>query len=270
MTGMPYLMESRREIERLEAKTRGRDVAEQARWAGLRPGHRVADLGCGSGKTSLHLFEAAAPDGTVVGIDASAERTAHADRTYARPGLSFVRRDVRRPLADLGAFDFVWVRFLLEYFRSEARTIVRRACELLRPGGVVCLADLDHNSLGHHDPPPRLIRALEGVMADLQRRRDFDPYAGRKLYAHLYDLGLEEIRVDVRPHHLIYGELDAADRFNWEQKVRAAVRRSSYPFDADYPDGADGFVREFRRFFADPRRFTYTPLILCRGRKPSG
>ena len=42
-----YLMESEAEAIRLDVKTDGRAVERQARWAGLKPGMRVADLGCG-------------------------------------------------------------------------------------------------------------------------------------------------------------------------------------------------------------------------------
>ncbi len=37
----------------------------------------------------------------------------------------------------------------------------------------------------------------------------------------------------------------------------------------DYPGGYRGFFSDFDAFFNDPRRFTYTPMILCKGRKPS-
>jgi hypothetical protein len=37
---------------------------------------------------------------------------------------------------------------------------------------------------------------------------------------------------------------------------------------ADYEDGFEGFFKEALDFFNDFRRFTYTPLISCCGRKP--
>ncbi|MGH3250306.1 MAG: class I SAM-dependent methyltransferase, partial [Trebonia sp.] len=40
--------------------------------AGIRPGDRVADLGCGAGAALIHAAVAAGPGGTVTGIDASA------------------------------------------------------------------------------------------------------------------------------------------------------------------------------------------------------
>ena len=70
----------------------------------------------------------------------------------------------------------------------------------------------------------------------LGERADFDVYAGRRLYAHLYDLGCDTIAVTVEGHHMIYDELR----------------------------------EEFERFLTAPRRFTYSPLIIAVGRKPGG
>jgi len=73
--------------------------------------------------------------------------------------------------------------------------------------------------------------------------------------------------VSMSPHHLIFGQLDEVDEYNWRKKLEIAVKNSGYPF-REYEDGYDGFRRAFKRFFSNPRRFTYTPVITCRGRKP--
>jgi hypothetical protein len=71
------------------------------------------------------------------------------------------------------------------------------------------------------------------------------------------------------PHHLIYGELKEADAFNWTKKVEIAARNSGYPFD-EYERGFEEFRSEFVQAFVNtPRRFTYTPVITCRGRRPT-
>ena len=104
-------------------------------------------------------------------------------------------------------------------------------------------------------------------MNNLEEKFDFDPYVGRKLYSYLYDLGFEEIDVQLKPHHLFFGHIAETDRFNWVKKLQVAARNSGWKFE-DYEDGFDGFFREFQSFFADPRRFTYTPMISCRGCRP--
>ena len=263
-----YLMESDDEIERLEKKTNPDTVREQALWAGLAPGMRAADVGCGPGMTSHILHRIVQPGGRVVGIDLSERRLDHATRKYTAPGLTFVARDVTRPITGLGLFDFVWARFLLEYHRTRSFDIVRHMAELTRPGGILCLIDLDYNCLNHFGMPDRLAATLRGCMQKLERDADFDPHMGIKLYSFLFDLGFEEIEVTLQPHHLIYGELKEVDSFNWTRKVEMVFRRSGYDF-KDYPGGYDEFYTEFQSFFTHPRRFTYTPVIACRGRRPT-
>ncbi|HTG80723.1 MAG TPA: methyltransferase domain-containing protein [Geobacteraceae bacterium] len=263
-----YLMENEEEILRQELKTDCDGVVRQAAWAGIRPGMRVADLGCGSGKTTFCLKKLVGPAGTVVGVDLSAERIGYAEKQYGGEGIEFHRGDIREPLDDLGQFDFVWLRFVLEYHRERSRDIVRNVSRMLRPGGILCLIDLDYNCLNHYGLSPRLEQAIDGVLAALETHRDFDPYAGRKLYSFLYDLGYREIDADVACHHLIFGELREKDAFNWMKKVEVAVRRSGYRFE-EYGGGFEEFRTEFTSFFTDPRRFTYTPVIACRGSKPA-
>ena len=135
-------------------------------WAGLRPGMRVADLGCGPGRTTAVLHEMAQPAGETVGIDFSLARIEYAREHYSRPGLRFQCRDIREPLADLGHFDFVWVRFVLEYYQAGSFDLIRNFIDLLAPGGILCLIDLDCNGLNHHEMPDRLATTINELMLD--------------------------------------------------------------------------------------------------------
>jgi SAM-dependent methyltransferase len=263
-----YLMEGEDEVIRLDLKTDGRVVEEQARWAGLRPGMRVADLGCGSGKTSRHLNAVAQPGGRTVGVDLAPQRTAYARKTYTAPGLEFVTRDIREPLDDLGPFDFVWVRFVLEYYRAKSFELVQHVARALEPGGTLCLIDLDCNCLRFHGLGERLEQSIRGVMQRLETHRDFDPYVGVKLYSYLFDLGFEDIRVQVTPHNLVYSRFSENEKFNWRKKAEVAGRLSGYDF-AEYPGGYPEFLVELEHALTDPRVFTYTPLVACCGRRAS-
>lgn len=261
-----YLMEDEEEALRLDVKTDPEVVRAHARWAGIRAGMRVADLGCGSGKTTFCLHELAQPDGESLGLDLARQRIDFARGNYHAEGLTFQSGDIRQPLEPYGQFDFIWIRFVLEYYRSTAFDILGNVCRILKPGGILCLIDLDHNCLSHDELPEPLESALFGIMNALESTADFDAYAGRKLYRYLYDLQLQQIEVRMDPHHLIYGPLKPSDAFNWQKKIEVAARNSGYAF-AEFDGGFEEFREQFKRFFSDPRRFTYTPVMVCRGIK---
>jgi hypothetical protein len=58
------------------------------------------------------------------------------------------------------------------------------------------------------------------------------------------------------------------DAFNWIKKLQAVSGKFGVGVNS-YPGGSKGFFDDFIRFFNNPRRFTYTPLVLCSGTKPS-
>ncbi len=267
MSNGGYLMEGDKESLRLDVKTDPDTVEKQALWAGLKPGMRVADLGCGAGKTTFHLNRLIKPEGQTIGFDIAAQRIAYAESHYRDKGITYVIGDIREPLDKLGKFDFIWVRFVLEYYLKNSFAIVKNISRNLKSGGIMCLIDLDCNCLRHFGLPGRLEKATVGLMECLGKNRNFDPYVGVKLYSFLYDLGFRDIGVDVSPHNLIFGELKENEKFNWAKKAEIAGKNSGYPFE-EYNGDFEAFLKEFEVFFRDPRIFTYTPLITCRGVKP--
>jgi len=264
-----YLMENEDEILRLELKTDREALKKQAIWCGIKPGMRVLDVGCGPGKTTSILHEMIQPGGSIVGVDYSEERVSFAKEHYGKKnGIDFYTHDLREPVNGFGQFDIIWVRFILEYYRAESPDIVKNLKNCLKQGGYLCLIDLDYNCLSHYELSSKINDLLRKLMTRLDEEYNFDPYAGRKLYSHLYDHKFEEIEVDIVMHHLIYGKISAVDSFNWIKKVEIAAKRLGDMFES-YPGGYEAFFTDFKKFFLDPRRFTYTPLILCKGRKPT-
>jgi len=259
-------MESPDESLRLDLKADPEILKKHAIWAGIKPGMRVADLGCGPGKTTFYLNKLVQPNGSALGIDISKQRIDYAEAHYNDDGLEFYLGDIRKPLNHLGFFDFIWIRFVLEHFRTNSFEIVKNITSFLKPGGILCLVDLDFNCLIHHGIPTRLEKALLGLMGLLEEKANFDPYVGRKFYSYLYDLDFKDINVDITTHHLIFGELKDNDKQNWLYKVEVAAQKSGYPF-PEFSGGFEEFKSEFINFFLDPRRFTYTPIILVRGCK---
>ncbi len=267
MFAYEYLMENDQETLRLALKTDRTTLEKQAKWAGIKAGMRVADIGCGAGKTTSYLNRLIQPGGEIVGVDSSEKRIEDARKKFSNGSVHFVCKDVTQPLDDIGKFDFIWVRFLLEYHRLTSFEIVQNLCKILKPGGIICLIDLDHNCLNHFEAPEPLIKSLIGLMDILAANKNFDPYVGRKLYSFLYDLNFDDIDVDLAAHHLFFGELNQTNAFNWITKAEVAAKNSGYDFN-EFNGGYDEFYEVFKEFILNPRRFTYTPVISCRGRKP--
>src|SRR5689334_18143551 len=95
--------------------------------AGVGPGARVIDVGCGPVGALLDLAAIAGSRGTVVGIDSSAAAVDTARAVLARRGLDRVRvvhGDVTAAgaaaLADAGPFDAAHVRFVLVHQADPA------------------------------------------------------------------------------------------------------------------------------------------------------
>jgi tRNA A58 N-methylase Trm61 len=63
------------EIQRLllQGRIYNQHTANALRMAGLQPGMRVLDVGCGPGDVSIVASQLVGPTGTVVGVDASAD-----------------------------------------------------------------------------------------------------------------------------------------------------------------------------------------------------
>jgi ubiquinone/menaquinone biosynthesis C-methylase UbiE len=159
------------ELQRLIAQGRwlGELTEEVLRAAGIGPGMRVLDVGCGAGDVSFLAATLVGSSGSVVGVDRSPEATALARRRAADVGLpnvSFVTQDLQ-DLATDGRFDAIIGRLVLMYFpRPEAA--LRRLLELLAPGGVVAFHEIDVQSATSEPNVPLFALTLERVSKTLQ------------------------------------------------------------------------------------------------------
>lgn len=263
-----YLMESEEENIRLEIKTDPEALRKQALWCGVKPGMRILDGGCGPGITTALLHEMIQPEGNIVGVDFSETRISYAKENYGgKNGIEFHLHDLREPMEALGQFDLIWVRFVLEYYRKGALDIVKNLKKSIAPGGLLCLLDLDYNCLSHYELPPSMASILPKIMNFVDEKYNFDTFIGRKLYSFLYDNEFENIDVELMAHNLIFGEVKDKDKFNLNKKVEMAARKAQKLLNS-YPGGYQIFSSDLNKILVDPRRFTYTPLLLCKGVKP--
>jgi len=110
----------------------------------LTQGTDLLDIGCGAGTITLDLARIVHP-GRVVGIDFNEEQIERALTNLQESGLdnvTFVQGDGADPDFAPRSFDAVVAFSTLQWLRDPART-VRRAYELLRPGGMFAARDRD-------------------------------------------------------------------------------------------------------------------------------
>ncbi len=129
---------------RLLARDRWPDTAALFERAGLSPGMRCIDLGCGGGEVTFEIARLVAPGGSVTGVDMDAIKLDLARRAAAERGLGNVEFRLLnvRDWDESGAYDAVYCRFLLQHL-SQPVDLLRRIWAGVRPGGVLIVEDAD-------------------------------------------------------------------------------------------------------------------------------
>jgi SAM-dependent methyltransferase len=158
--------------------------------AGIRPGMRVGDLGCGVGTVTALLAELVGPRGEAVGIDASAAQLAQArQRTAGGSNLRFVEASATATGLPRGSFDLVYCRFLLIHLPDPERALSEMHA-LLGPGGVLVCEDGDLTSAGSE--PPSALDAFADLWGRLGPQRGVDYTLGRRLFQMVQAAGFPE------------------------------------------------------------------------------
>ncbi|HET6949929.1 MAG TPA: methyltransferase domain-containing protein [Acidimicrobiales bacterium] len=174
---------------RMMAEAAAADEAGLWAEAGIAPGARVADVGCGPGAVLALLAGVVGPAGLAVGVDRDPGAVAHARAAVA--GLPQAEAHVAAAdhtgLRD-HQLDVVMCRHVLAHNGGRELAIVRHLAGLVRPGGRVYLVDVDARGLRLEPPVPALdiderYRAFHASLGN-------DLTIGAKLGVLLEDIGL--------------------------------------------------------------------------------
>ena len=180
--------------------------------AGLEPGMRVLDLGCGMGDVALLAARLVGTRGHVTGIDRDIvviERARERIRPEGRGSdIQFIQSDLF-DFEDAGHFDAVIGRYVLLY-QPDPAAAISYAAKQVRSGGLIFFHEMDFANPVRSYPEKTLFGAMETLLAETFRRAGFWPDAGLHLTRFFLDAGLPwptiraEVPVGGEPGSSIY------------------------------------------------------------------
>ena len=182
--------------------------------AGIAPGKRVLDLGCGIGSVSCWMASQVGPDGSVVSIDLSADQLTEARHEAEALRVENIITFLQRSAYDTGlpseSFDIVFCRFLLCHL-GDPQAALTEMHRVLKPGGAIVCQDVDLGTVYSLPDSDAVNRSVQAAIAT-GHKLGADYRFGRRLHSALLDYGFTSVtpRFD-QPIHL-----SGPDKRFWE------------------------------------------------------
>lgn len=232
--------------------------------AGIGPGQRVLDLGCGAGDVSLLAGELVGPGGVVIGVDRAAAAITAARRRADARGFAHVRfLEGELETLALDPVDAVVGRFVLMHQPDPARTLAH-AASAVRGGGVVAVMESHLTALapGWHSWPhsaayQRLLDAMLPIIAAAGGRTDM----GLQLRHAFLAAGLPEPTLGV---HATPAGASAPTMVRYMadslRSMRPTAERLGVPCPS--PDGIDALERAMLDEAARPGAVINGPVVV--------
>jgi ubiquinone/menaquinone biosynthesis C-methylase UbiE len=144
--------------------------------AGIAAGHRVLDIGCGTGTQAIAAWRRSQPGGSVIGVDISQKMLAAARRKARRAGLdiAFHHADAAQLPFEDDRFDVVTITTVMHMLPQRRRRLcLREALRVLKRSGRLLVIDYagDPNRRKHwsakHGPHGRFdLHSLRDPMSE--------------------------------------------------------------------------------------------------------
>lgn len=197
------LSDPKGEFARLSCQARIAEALEfnRLKQIGLVNGNRILDLGSGPGIISM-LLARHFPDSLVFGVEPEAALRSRAvelarEQPAAGNRCRFLEGTAQHIPLDDGSVDFAYARLLFQHL-PDPRACLDEMRRVTRPGGIVCILDVDDATIFIHPEIPGW-PAVEARVARAQAGYGGDRHVGRKLLGFFEDQEFASTQVDVVP-----------------------------------------------------------------------
>jgi hypothetical protein len=255
---------------------------------GVGPGWRCLEIGGGSGTVARWLCNRVGPGGRVVATDLD---TGFLEGLHL-PGLEVRRHDIVVDELEVGAFDLVHTRLVLEHLRDRDLALAR-IVRALAPGGwlVVEAFELSRMAITSSNPSPAVRRAavvlpaLFRAVLTAVRPAGLDARVGHRLPAEFCRLGLTDVTAEGRSVFIQGGSPTAAAAQLSLARFAEIIADPPDALHSAAPWTAPGMLqrlapirrqiarrlRALEPLFDDAAVWTMAPaLVAARGRRPPG
>jgi len=151
--------------------------------AGIAPGMRCLDAGCGPGEVMRLMAQYVGPAGMVVGLDTDANIGAQAIADLNGAGLRqcrFLHTDLfRAEQIDEAPFDLVYARLVLLHLKNPVDAL-RRLYGWLKPGGRIVIQDYDTKAI-HLEPAHEACTEFKTVWFGVCEKAGLDESIGLRI-----------------------------------------------------------------------------------------
>ena len=166
---------------------------------GLSNGDQIMDLGSGPGITTM-LLSRHFPDSRIIGVEPEEELRSTALSMAQKQNLDrcvFLEGTAQAIPLPNHVIDFSYARLLFQHIPDPMDSL-REMKRVTRPGGIVCVLDVDDGTIFIHPEVPEW-SSVEVRVARAQARFGGDRHVGRKLLSYLLKTGFSQVKIDIVP-----------------------------------------------------------------------